>query len=81
MEPMPEDARYGGTEAWVATPGWTVELISPEGFRTLDVVAVRLVVCMGGASLVVDEVKVIDGGQEYLLADDAFGAVLRYVAA
>jgi hypothetical protein len=71
IPPMPEGARDGATEAWVATPGWSVELLTPSGdFIALPVTAVRIVAAMGGAALMVDDVQVsTDAGTQVLDMD------------
>lgn len=80
IPPLPDGARDGATEAWVPTPGWSVELITPAGeFTTYPVTAIRIVATMGGAALVVDDVQVTTGAGAEVLDADSHGAIVRFV--
>lgn len=79
MQPEPEGSRVGATEAWVATPGWSVELLTHAGdFIALPVTAARIVAAMGGAALVVDDVQVTTDAGTEVLDMESHGTVVRF---
>ncbi|MFZ1488873.1 MAG: hypothetical protein WAS51_02950 [Ilumatobacteraceae bacterium] len=79
MQPEPEGSRIGATEAWVPTPGWSVELLSHAGdFVALPVTAIRVLAVMGGGTLVVDGAQVTTDAGTEVLDIGSHGTVVRF---
>ena len=62
MQPLPDGWNIGAKDGWVATPGWSAEVVGPEDVTTLPLVAVELIACMGGGSLVIGGARVLHDG-------------------